>query len=374
MPYVDSSYPYSSIICNTMSHNRAFQRLLHRLYEGKELWAQSLAIYTAAVLTYGYTNSQVEGIHTNVQIAIMTVITLIGASPLSSTHLITGSIGVFAGGHNIIGSVGLIDDAVGVLCMNYIWLLLLTLVAAVVWRFGMVKYKVLDGYAGRLGTTVFVGMNLTMLIYGPLGVVRWDRYYYGLTEVLNSAEDSIPLSQAWIKEAELAVVYVVSVLFLGVAAGGTRVAHDKYIKRQEEVDDDPLSKVLPQALNNILVAVLWALLCMLVVNISGYKCAPVMFNGFAVGSYVAMASLQKIPSSARFAMISLVAAGWGLVLTPFFVGFPGSECFYFIFIQSIFVFKILTMYSCFKTRIWIHCNAGPCHLQCLRQCATIVQS
>ena len=310
-----------------MNRHHVFDRFLHRLYEGKELWAQILVIYTAAALTYGYTNSQVEGVHSNVQIAIMTVITLIGASPFSTSHLVTGSIGAFAGGHNIIGSVGLIDDAIGVACMTYLWLLLLSVVTTLVWRFGMMRNKFLDGYAGRLGTTVFVGMNLTMFIYAPLGVVRWDRYCYGLIEILNSAEDSIPLSQAWIKEAELAVVYVASVLFLGVAAGGTRVAHNKYIimRQEEAVNDDLLSKVSPQALNNIIVPVLWALSCMLGVNISGYESAPVLFNGFAVGSYVAMASLQKIPSTTKFAMVSAVAACWGLVLTPFFVGFPGSK-------------------------------------------------
>ena len=49
------------------------------------------------------------------------------------------------------------------------------------------------------------------------------------------------------------------------------------------------------------------------------------FTGFAVGSYVAMASLQKISSILKFAFVSLLAAGWGLTLTPFFVGFAGSK-------------------------------------------------
>lgn len=80
-------------------------------------------------------------------------------------------------------------------------------------------------------------------------------------------------------------------------------------------------------LNNVLVPVLFALLSMLVVNATNYRHASGLYNGFAVGSYVAMASLQKIPSILQFAAVSLVAATWGLALTPFFVGFAGKSGF-----------------------------------------------
>merc|ERR1712157_145126 len=40
-----------------------------------------------------------------------------------------------------------------------------------------------------------------------------------------------------------------------------------------------------------------------------------------------MASLQKIPSIAKFARVSLVASFWGLFLTPFCVGFAGKSGF-----------------------------------------------
>lgn len=300
-------------------------RLFYQLKEGKELWVQLVTIYTSAVLTYGYTNSMMQDLRANVQVAIMTVITLVGASPFSSTHLVTATIGVFAGGHNIIGSVGLVGNVDEVTWMSYLWLFLLSLVITLVWRFIMTKWKLFDGFAGRLGTTVFIGMNFTMLVYAPMGVVSWDRYYYGLVQVLNSAEDSIPLSRAWFEEAELAIGYVVAVVFLGVVAGGTRVLHNNYIKRLEDSDMESQLKQIPPVLNNGIVPVLWALFSMLVVILSGYRNAPVLFNGFAVGSYVAMASLQKIPALKTFAIVSLIAAGWGLALTPFFVGFPGSE-------------------------------------------------
>ena len=299
---------------------------LRQLKEGKGLWVQFLTICSAATLTYGYTNSDIIGARANVQIAIMTVITLVGATPFTSTHLIPATIGVFTGGHNIIGSKLMEDDDVEVIDRNnYAWLLLSCLVVTLVWRFGVQNYRILDGYSGRLGTTVFIGMNVSMLLFAPLGVVSWDRYYYGLIKVLNSAEDSIPLSRAWVEEAELALGYAVAVIFLGTVAGGTRVVNQRYIKKLEDASEE--STQLPRPLNNIAVPVVWALLSMLTVIVSGYRNGPVLFNGFAVGSYVAMSSLQKIPSVGKFAFVSILAAGWGLLLTPFFVGFPGSMLF-----------------------------------------------
>jgi hypothetical protein len=314
--FLDTSFP--SQHCNLLF------TMIHRLKEGKQLWVQLLTIYTTAVLTYGYTNSRLEGIHTNVQIAIMTLITLIGVSPLMSTHLIPATIGVFTGGHTIIGSIGLMEDEIEVTWRNYVCLLLLSTVVAFVWQFAVAKYKLFDGYSGRLGTTTFIGMNVAMPVFAPFGVVSWDRYYYGLVQVLNSAEDSIPLSRAWIEEAELAIGYVIAVVFIGVLGGGIRVMHNSYIKRLE-ADNNDSPKQMPPALNNIVLPVLLALMSMLLVIVSGYKHASALFNGFAVGSYVAMASLQKISSFRMFALVSLLAAGWGLALTPFCVGFPGSK-------------------------------------------------
>lgn len=189
------------------------------------------------------------------------------------------------------------------------------------------KWKVLDGFLGRPGTTVFLWMNLVMLtVYGLLGVVGWNRYYYGLTEVLNSAEDSIPLARACFEEDELAIGYVFAVISFGVVGGGTQVLHNDYVKRFDEANKDLLTMPSPLPLNNIIVPVLWALLTMFLVMVSGYEHASILFNGIAVGHYVAAALLQLIPSIAKFAIVSVLAPGWGLALTPFFVGFPGSKC------------------------------------------------
>ena len=122
----------------------------------------------------------------------------------------------------------------------------------------------------------------------------------------------------------MAIGYVGSVVWLGVVAGGTRILHDNHLKRYNTTTNKS-SGPPPQPLNNVMVPVLWALLSMLVVNATQYEHSPGLFNGFAVGSYVAMASLRKIPSVSKFASVSILAALWGLLLTPFFVGFAGSK-------------------------------------------------
>ncbi|KAL9187284.1 hypothetical protein ACHAXT_001387 [Thalassiosira profunda] len=301
--------------------------ILKQLQIGKAWWAQFLTIYLAAVLTYSFNN---VGSSTNVQIAIMTVIALFGATPFVSTHIIPAAIGAFVGGQNIIGSTGLLEEHPNIRGRNYLWLLLLSVVVGFVWCFGITRWKILDGYAGRLGTTTFIGMNLAMAIaYGPAGVVDWDRYYYGFVHIVHvGEEDSSPsLSSAWkwTEEAEAAVVYALSVLWLGVVAGGTRTAHNNYIQRCKE--ESSTGKQPPAPLNNVLVPCLLALFSMLVLNATQYRHATACYNGFAVGCYIAMASLQKIPSGWKFASASTLAALWGLVLTPFFVGFAGKSGF-----------------------------------------------
>ena len=306
----------------------SWNNILDQIKHGKVWWVQCLTIYIAAVLTYSYNNG---GDHsTNVQIAIMTVITLVGATPFASSHLICTSIGAFVGGHNIIGSTGMIlEDNQEIYAVNYLLLLVLSSIVGLIWCFVInnSNLNILDGYAGRLGTTTFIGMNITMIVYGFAGIVDWDRYYYGFVHLIHIGEEdssTTRLSDAWDSwstKTELAIGYVCSVVWLGVVAGGTRILHNNHIKRYTTNKSGPP----PQPLNNVMVPVLWALLSMLVVNATQYEHSPGLFNGFAVGSYVAMASLRKIPSVSKFASVSVLAALWGLLLTPFFVGFAGSK-------------------------------------------------
>ena len=301
--------------------------IIEEFKQCKRCWVQIITIYIAAVLTYSYNNG---GDHnTNVQIAIMTVTTLVGASPIVSTHLIQTAIGAFVGGQNIIGSTGLIEDNQDVSATNYLWLMLLSMVVGLVWYFiiNNPRLKILDGYAGRLGSTTFLGMNLTMLIFCSAGVTNWNRYYYGIVHAIHIAEEDTSTTLAtdiwiWSEEIELSIGYVLSVVWLGGSGGAMRIMHNNYVQRcKVDAIHTP-----PVQLNNVSFPVLWALLCMLVVNATQYKHASGLFNGFAVGAYVAMASLQKISSLTQFLVVSSLAAMWGLLLTPFFVGFAGSKC------------------------------------------------
>eukprot|EP00536_Pseudo-nitzschia_multiseries_P005372 jgi/Psemu1/295866/fgenesh1_pm.100_\ len=321
--------------------------ILEGLRTNKPWWSQSATIVLSALLTYSYHNAGLGA--TNVQIAIMTVITLVGASPFCSSHLTTAAIGAFVGGQNIIGASGL--DLVGgeFRFTNYLWLLLLGICVGLIWSFVIThsKVKLLDGYAGRLGTTTFLGMNAVMIcLWAPLGVVEWNRYYYGFVHIIHVAEEdssldtSLATAWSWTEEAELAVGYVLATLWIGAVGGATRIWHHQWVqqwhrnrkdaeKALEGISEkaDSSTKAPPSPLNNVLIPVLWTLFSILVVNATGYRHSPGMYNGFAVGAYVAMASLQKIPSIARFATVSLVAALWGLTLTPFFVGFAGKSGF-----------------------------------------------
>mmetsp|Transcript_25 Transcript_25/g.33 ORF Transcript_25/g.33 Transcript_25/m.33 type:complete len:574 (-) Transcript_25:52-1773(-) len=333
-------------------HVDGFYKILGHLAQGKLWWAKCFSIFVAATLTYTYKNAAPGGANnakTNVQIAIMTVITLVAASPLPSTQIIPAAIGAFVGGQNIIGSTGpsLFENNTQIHPINYAWLLLLSIVVGLCFMV-FVDKKILDGYAGRLGTTTFLGMNIVMVsIYGPLGVVDWDRYYYGFNHMIHMAEEDSALDWAaqawsWSEEAELAIGYVWAVIWLGWISGVTRILHQEYIQKWHDGDTRKEGESLannpstpastsasppPVPLNNVTVPVLWSLLSMLVVNATEYKHASGLYNGFAVGAYVGMASLQKISSISRFVVVSLLASLWGLVLTPLFVGFAGKSGF-----------------------------------------------
>lgn len=313
---------------------RQIRLFLQGLRTNQTKWAQCLTIAIAALATYSYHN---VGASTNVQVAIMTVITLVGASPFSKTHLTTAAIGTFVGGHNIIGAthgLGAAPEVGDRMPSSYLWLMILSASVGSVWCWFVTNphIKLLDGYAGRLGSTTFIGMNLVMVVlWGPLGVVSWNRYYYGFVDIVHVAEEdsaapSLASAWSWTEEAELSVGYVVAVLWLGILSGVTRIKHHQYVQEWHRSNQGGAEQA-PSPLNNVLVPVLWTLTSILGTNATGYKHAAGLYNGFAVGAYVGMASLQKISSTAKFATVSLVAALWGLALTPFVVGFAGKSGF-----------------------------------------------
>ena len=332
-----------------------FHRGLQELYHNQHGWTQYISIATAATLTYGLNST------TNVQMAIMTILTLVGASPLRDTLLVWTSLGAFVGGQNLVGATSTTQAlAEGPPTLErYLWVWMLSAVVWGVWRYVVTPHRVWEGSAGRLGTTTFLGTNLMqVLLWGPLGVVDWNRYYYGFVHLIHVAEEADNSSSSsrwssawtWTEAAALAVGYVLAVVWLAVAAGGTRIWHARYSQQwhqqqqqqqqqQQNTDsrdileeDQPSLPSLPtqtppEPLNNILIPVLWALLSILLVNLTQYTHAPGIYNGFAVGSYVAMASLEQLGTLGDFLAVGFLAAAWGLTLTPVFVGFAGKAGF-----------------------------------------------
>jgi len=267
--------PEEELFSSTSDDVNCMRTLFLELGQGKVWWVQCITIFVAAFLAYSYDNA---GSHsTNVQISIMTVITIVGASPFCKSHLVPTAIGALVGGQNVIAA--LTDNENTIYATNYLWLLLLSAVVGLVWCFVITPFKILDGFAGRLGTTTFIGMNITMILFfGPLGVVQWERYIFGVYQVVYIGEEDTKLDirniWEWTDEAELAIGFCISVIWVGVAGGAIRIAHNRYIRHLEQMNMQP-----PEALNNVLIPSIMALTSMILVNATAYKHASGLYNG-----------------------------------------------------------------------------------------------
>jgi hypothetical protein len=132
------------------------------------------------------------------------------------------------------------------------------------------SFNILLGFSGRLGTTTFLAMNITMLVFlAPSGAVPWSQY----GDVQATWEERLT--------EEKSIVYVVSAVFLASLGGAFRL-HAK----------------LP--VNPVLVPCTLALFFMMIVNGTEYENRSTLYNGFAVGAYVAMTSEARLPSIAAF--------------------------------------------------------------------------
>jgi len=251
-------------------------------------FVQTVTIVVASLLTFSFIH-QGEKLH--VQMSIMTVILVLGGfvdhtSPQLSPLIVAAGIGAFVGGQSI--------------TPNYGWLILFSLVTSVWWCLVITNtcYPLLNGFGGRLGTTTFLGFNTTFLLaMGPSGSVSWQWY----------CDPTFYASVKW----EAMIVFASSVVWLSVGGAAYRMylaAHGFHV-------------------NNVLVPVRLALFSMVVVNATNYECRGDMYTGFAVGSYVAMACFQRLPSLVHFAAVGVLAAAWGIVLTPVCLGFGGKAGF-----------------------------------------------
>lgn len=179
---------------------------------------------------------------------------------------------------------------------NYGWLALLALITSAVWT-TFHHFKLLVGFGGRLGTCAFISMNITVAVFiMPSGVVPWS--FYGNVHEL------------WSEQLELvpSILSVVACMFLSAVGGAVR-----------------LNSKLP--LNPVQAPTSIALLCMLILEPTGWKYTTQTDAGLAVGSFVAMASEQYLPSVLDFGAAGFLAGLWILFLDPFFLDFGGKKGF-----------------------------------------------
>lgn len=179
---------------------------------------------------------------------------------------------------------------------HYGWLALLAVLTSAVW-WTFHRFKLLVGCSGRLGTCAFLGMNATVAVFGmPSGAVPWS-FYADTTRLWSERLEILP-----------SVLTVAASTFLSVVGGGVR-----------------LKAKIP--LNPVQAPTTIALLCMLVMEPTGYIYTEQIDAGFAVGSFVAMASDQYLSSILDFGGAGFVAGLWSLFLDPFFLEFGGKKGF-----------------------------------------------
>mmetsp|Transcript_7468 Transcript_7468/g.20781 ORF Transcript_7468/g.20781 Transcript_7468/m.20781 type:complete len:426 (-) Transcript_7468:1316-2593(-) len=179
---------------------------------------------------------------------------------------------------------------------NFAWLALLALATSGVWML-FHRFKILVGCGGRLGTCAFIAMNLTVAFVAmPSRTVPWSLY-----------GDS---NRLWSGRIELvpSILSVLSSTFLSAAAGAVR-----------------LKSEIP--LNPVQAPTTMALVCMLILEPTGFVYTGQMDAGFAVGSFVAMASDHYLPSIPDFAGAGFISGLWILLLDPFFIDFGGKKGF-----------------------------------------------
>ena len=195
---------------------------------------------------------------------------------------------------------------------NYGWLTLLSLVVSGVWL-TFHRYKILVGCGGRLGTCAFISMNITVILFGmPSGAVSWSLYG-------NS-------NNLWMERLQLvpSILSVIASTFLSATGGAIRLR----------------SKI---PLNPVQAPTTIALLFMLIFEASGVQYSEEIIAGFAVGSFVAMASDQYLATIFDFAAAGFIAGLWILLLDPFFSEFGGKKGFtsFCGFITYVFLSKVV---------------------------------
>lgn len=249
---------------------------------------QCIAIWAAAFLThsYAYQGPKVGG-----NLAQATVVCLCG---LIMPH--------YAAPFAMGAYTGVVSE---LLAPEMSWLALLCLVACVFWRL-VSHFRVLVGFGGRLGFTAFCSCHVVQIVVlMPLGVVNYSAHNM-LSDVIFFGR-----KERWSYESLHWDVNVVSVGFCVLGA-----VNSKFLRQLGNVLENP-----------VVGATSGSLLCFLILSVSGWSFADVAMNGYAVGSFVGMASFEMFPSLLSFALGGLLASGFILLLDPVYTGWSGKQGF-----------------------------------------------
>ena len=280
-------------------------RTVQQSIKTADYYASFVSTVSACFLVYSITTSGGHQGHSitipNANVSAFVVVILIGAVlPQLDVSVAIGTYTAMASPQTIV---------------NYGWLTLLAFTTATIWLLGL-RYNLLLGYSGRLGTLAFVAMNITFIIVAATGAAPWDRY------------GSKNLLWAQVLTWENSVLLVASTSVSAVLAAFYRIH----------------SRVL---INPVTAATFTALLPMLIVMSIDYRYISFIIQGLATGAFVGMASFDLLGRSAvAFGVVGLFSGLWALFLQPFFLGFGGKEGFVAFlgantYLATVFVLKIL---------------------------------
>jgi len=263
-------------------------KLAHWRLEGH--WTmQCVSLFAGGFFThlYAYSGPQVGG-----NLAQATLITLCGhlAPPLTAPFAFGAFTGVLS----------------PTLAPASYWLALLLLVGCIVWLL-VSHFKIFVGFGGRVGFTAFCSCYLVQaMVLMPVGAVEYSTANLLADMLLDGAKvDSARVvyeQRVWQED----LISVFTPVFGAVTAN--------FLRSGGASLENPITG-----------ATAGSLIAFLVLSVSGWSYASVAMNGFAVGSFVGMASFEYLPTTLSFALSGFLAGGFILLLEPYCEGWSGKQ-------------------------------------------------
>eukprot|EP00439_Symbiodinium_sp_Y106_P051846 s434_g6.t3 len=186
------------------------------------------------------------------------------------------------------------------------WLALLLLVGCIVWLL-VSHFKIFVGFGGRVGFTAFCSCYLVQaMVLMPVGAVEYSAANLLADMLLDGAKvDSVRVvyeQRVWQED----LISVFAPVFGAVTAN--------FLRSGGASLENPITG-----------ATAGSLIAFLVLSVSGWSYASVAMNGFAVGSFVGMASFEYLPTTLSFALSGFLAGGFILLLEPYCEGWSGKQ-------------------------------------------------